>query len=74
MDILRVYVLGANLQMLLQSFWDDYAVVLKVGRFHGRPFSAERGLTQGDPVSPTIFNILVDTVVKAFLMEVYGPQ
>ena len=28
----------------------------------------------GYPVSPTIFNIVVDPVVRADLLEVYGPQ
>ena len=31
-------------------------------------------MTQGDPVSLTIFNIVVGAVVRAFLMEVCGLQ
>ena len=31
-------------------------------------------MTQGDPVSLTIFNIVVDEVVRAVLLEVCGPQ
>ena len=31
-------------------------------------------MTQGDPVSPTVFNILVDTVVRVVLLEVLRPQ
>ena len=31
-------------------------------------------MTQGNPVSPTIFNIVVDAVVTAVLLEVCGPQ
>ena len=34
----------------------------------------ERGGTQGDPVYPTIFNILRDALVRAVLMEFYGLQ
>ena len=33
-----------------------------------------RGLTQGDPVYPTIFNIVVNVVVWGKLREVYRPQ
>ena len=31
-------------------------------------------MTQGDPLSTTIFNIVVEAVVKLVLLEVYGPQ
>ena len=34
----------------------------------------ERGVTQGDPVSLKIFNIVVDAVVQATFLEVWGPQ
>ena len=27
-------------------------------------FGGERGVTQGDPLSPTIFNVVVDVVVR----------
>ena len=33
-----------------------------------------RGVTQGDPTSPMIFNIVVDAVVRATLEVVCGPQ
>ena len=31
-------------------------------------------MTQGDPAPPNISNIMVDTVVRAVLYVVYGPQ
>ena len=34
----------------------------------------EQGVTQGGPVSPTIFNIVVDVLVWVMLREVCGPQ
>ena len=34
----------------------------------------ERGFMQGDPASPMIFNIVVDTVMRATLEVVCGPQ
>ena len=56
--------------MLLQRCWDRQNMVPKAGKFFGRPFNMERGVTQGDPVSPMIFNIVVDAVVREFLLEV----
>ena len=47
---------------------------MKTGKLYWRPFSTGRVVTQGDPVSPAIFNILVDAVVRASLLEVCGPQ
>ena len=49
-------------------------VVLKAGKFFGRPFGMEIGVTQGNLFSSTIFNIMVDVVIRTVLLEVCGPQ
>ena len=74
MDILRVYGLVPNLQRLLKRLWDDQVVVPKAGKLFGVLFRMEIGVTQGDLISPTIFNILMEAVVRAVLLEVFGPQ
>ena len=74
MDILRGYGLGPNLHRLLQWYSYEKNVIPKAGKFFGRPFRMERGVTQGDPISPTIFNIVVGAVIRAILLEVCGPQ
>ena len=38
------------------------------------PFAARRGATQGGPVSPTIFNIMVDAVVREWLRQTLGNE
>ena len=43
-------------------------------RFLGFYFSTGRGVTQGGPTSPMIFNIVVDAVVRAVLGVVCRPQ
>ena len=40
------------------------------GKFFGGAFGKEIGVTQGDPVSPKIFIIVVDAVVTVVLLEV----
>jgi hypothetical protein len=32
--------------------------------YHGEPFQTERGTTQGDIMSPTIFNVVADAIVR----------
>ena len=45
-----------------------------MGILYGRPFGTEREVTQGEPVSQNIFNIVVDAVVRVVLPEVCSSQ
>ena len=74
MEIMRVCGIGYNLQRLIQRYSDEQSVVTKTGKLFGRPFVMDRGVKQGDLVSLKIFNILVDEVIRAVLLEVCGPQ
>ena len=38
-------------------------MVTRAGGYYGEPFHGERGVTQGDPLLPTIFNVVVDAVL-----------
>ena len=39
-------------------------MVVQVGGCYGTAFRGEKGVTQGDPLSPIIFNVVVDGVVR----------
>ena len=39
-------------------------MVARTGGYYRTAFRGERGVTQGDPLSPTIFNVVVDAVVR----------
>ena len=43
-------------------------MVARAGQYYGTGFKGGRGVTQGDPLSPTIFNVVVDAVVRQWLL------
>ena len=47
-------------------------MVSRVGRYYITPFEGSRGYTQSDPLSTTIFNMVVDTVIHHRAMVADG--
>ena len=39
-------------------------MVARAGGYYGEKFKGDRGVTQGEPLSPNIFNAVVDAVVR----------
>ena len=70
LDILTAYGVGPRCLQLLRQFWVQQQVVAKQSGYFGDPFDATRGVTQGDIISPTIFNIIADAVIRAWLTAV----
>ena len=50
----------------------DQVVVPKAGWYYGLTFKTGRVVTQGDPLYPTVFNILFDTVVVEVRLYLCG--
>ena len=65
---------GLNLSWMLENYSKRQRKVPKVGKCLGTSFGTGRGVTQEDPAFPTIFNIMVDAVVRAVLEELCIPQ
>ena len=42
-------------------------MVARAGGYYGEAFKGAMGVTQGDPLSPTIFNVVVDVVVRHWI-------
>ena len=63
LEILEGYGVGPQARRLLHSYWRRLTMVARAGDYYGKAFKGERGATQGDLLSPTIFNVVVDAVV-----------
>ena len=52
---------------MLTTYWRRLTMVARAGGYYGEVFKGARGVTQGDPLSPTIFNVVVDAVVRHWI-------
>ena len=48
---------------LLQTYWDRLTMVVKAGGYFGRLFKGYQGVTQGNPLSHNIFNMVVGAII-----------
>ena len=64
LGILEGYGVGQWVRRLLREYWSKSTMVPRAGGYYATGFKGERGVTQGDPLSPTIFNVVVDAVVR----------
>ena len=52
-------------------------MVARAGGYYGETFYGERVVTQGNPLLPTIFNVVVETVVRhweSLAAEIYEDE
>jgi retron-type reverse transcriptase len=63
-ELLQAYGVGPRSIRILRNFWNNLQLVPRQGGFYGKPIKSERGVTQGDPLSPIVFNVAVDAVVR----------
>jgi hypothetical protein len=69
MEILKAYGDWPNLLRLQSLFWENAKLVCCAGGCYGSPFSAQRGITQGGPLTMLMFNLCVDAVVREWLHQ-----
>ena len=61
--ILEEYGVGHRAICLICRYSANLQMVARAGGYYGAPFCGERGMTQGEPPLPTIFNLVVDAVI-----------
>ena len=63
LEILEGYGVGPQARIQLRSYWGKMTMVARAGGYYGDAFKGARSVMQGDPLPPTIFNVVVDAVV-----------
>ena len=64
LEILEGCGVGPRACRLLHTYWGRLTTVARAGGYYEEYFKGAQGVTQGDPLSPTIFNVVVDAVVR----------
>ena len=73
-EIIVGYGVGPRTERILRYYWDHLSMVARKGHYYGTPFKGHQWFTQGDPLSPTIFKMVVDTVICHWVMLVVGEE
>ena len=64
LDILEGYGVGPQARKLLRAYWGKMPMVTRAGGYYRDAFKGDRDVIQGNPLSPTIFNVVADAVVR----------
>jgi hypothetical protein len=67
LEILVLHGVGPKMLCLIRNFWDSATNVCWAKGNYGRPFKAGCSVTQGEPLSAKLFNIVVDAVVREWM-------
>ena len=70
LEILEGCIMGPRACRILCKYWDWLKMVSRTGGYYGVLFKGLWGLTHRDPLSPTIFNVVVDAVVIHWILFV----
>ena len=75
-EILVGYGVGPNMIRLIMFFWiwENATLVFRTSERLGTQFKSCPGVTQGGPLSPKLFNIVVDAIVMEWLCQVLGEE
>ena len=64
--------MGPWARRILCVYWDRLEVVARAGGYYGETFQGLLGVIQVYPLYPTIFNVVVDTLVQHWIILVEG--
>ena len=62
--------MGPWIYRILCTYWNRILIVDHAGGYYGADFKGFHGVTQGDPLSLIIFNVVVNSVVRHWILLV----
>ena len=72
--IIAMYGVGPRVLSLLWMYWGWLTMVDRAGGYYGTLFKGYRGVTQGDPLFPTILNVFMESVICHWVMVVVATE
>mmetsp|Transcript_5724 Transcript_5724/g.8521 ORF Transcript_5724/g.8521 Transcript_5724/m.8521 type:complete len:1130 (+) Transcript_5724:164-3553(+) len=69
LQIFQKYGMGPNLCRIVETIWAEDSLAPRRGGYYGRKFRCGRGVRAGDTMSPTLFNICVDAIIRHWRQE-----
>ena len=70
LNTLGTYGVGPRAMRLLRKYWYQLSMLAWAGGYFGSHSKGKRGVTQGGPISTTIFNVVVDAVMNYWVSVV----
>ena len=64
--------MGPRAFRVLCTYWESIQMVARTGRYYGEALQGFQGVTQGEPLPPTIFNVVAYAVVRHWILLVAG--
>ena len=68
------YSIGPRKERVLRLYWKQLFMVARSRNYCVTPFKIHRGVNNGDPLSLTIFIMVVDTVIHHWVILVTGEE
>ena len=68
------YGIGPQMESILQYYWYHLSIVARSGRYYGTLLKIHEGVTYGDTLSPTIFNMVEDAVIWHWVTLLSGEE
>ena len=74
LEIIKEYGVVPRALRIIQMYWKWITMIARAGGYYEPPLKGYHGITQGYPISPTIFNVVVDTIIRHWVIVVAATE